>query len=144
MHLVRLVYFSRALEAMTLAELAALLEQSQRNNAEVGITGKLCAHEQWFLQCIEGGRDAVNTLFQRIQRDERHTYVTLVSYDIVDARAFPGWAMAYAGLSEASREVVHRYTVAGDFDPRRLMPGPALALLEELPSLALPSRQEAA
>lgn len=139
MYLVRLVYFSRAVTPLTLAELAALLDHAQRRNTEDGITGKLCAHKEWFLQALEGGRDAVNETYRRIQADERHCDVTLLSYEVVDRRCFAGWSMAYAGVSEASIEAVQRFTPGHEFDPRRLLPGAACGLLEALPSLVVPT-----
>ena len=43
-----------------------------------GVTGVLCFSEGIFLQVLEGGRSAVNQLYNRIAADTRHTQVELL------------------------------------------------------------------
>ena len=47
-------------------ELLAILRKSKANNPSQGVTGVLCFSEGIFLQVLEGGRSAVNQLYNRI------------------------------------------------------------------------------
>ena len=44
----------------------AILRKSKANNPALGVTGVLCFSEGIFLQVLEGGRSAVNQLYNRL------------------------------------------------------------------------------
>ena len=91
--LVRLMYASRAASAVDADELAVILKQAKANNPKLGVTGALCFADGIFMQVLEGGRDAVNQLYNRIARDPRHRDVVLLSYEEIGERSFAGWSM---------------------------------------------------
>ena len=68
--LVRLLFASRAAEPAA-ATIASICQHSQPRNAERGITGVLVCGDGVFMQAIEGGRAAINSLYGEIQRDAR-------------------------------------------------------------------------
>ncbi|GIX35050.1 MAG: hypothetical protein KatS3mg126_0829 [Lysobacteraceae bacterium] len=72
MSLYRLIYASRAIEQMKPDDLAQILASSQRNNQRVHVSGALLFSAREFLQCLEGGREAVNATYARILGDPRH------------------------------------------------------------------------
>ena len=76
--LVRLVYASRAVAAVDQEELVAILRKSKANNPKLGITGVLCFSEGIFLQALEGGRSAVNQLYNRIASDSRQSSLSQI------------------------------------------------------------------
>ena len=88
--LVRLMYASRPVPTVDQDELVAILRKSKANNPGLGITGVLCLclNERIFMQVLEGGRTAVNRLYQRIATDPRHTDVELLSYEEIGERRF--------------------------------------------------------
>ena len=96
--LVRLLYASRAVPAVDQDSLVAILRKSKANNPGTGITGVLCFSEGIFLQALEGGRSAVNQLYNRIVADARHTDVTLLCYEEVGERRFAGWSMGQVNM----------------------------------------------
>lgn len=61
------------------ADLSAILNQSRHNNAIDGITGLLWSDGKSFLQAIEGPFVSVEDCFERIKRDTRHYYLTVLS-----------------------------------------------------------------
>ena len=63
------MYASRAAPGIDQDELIAILRKSKANNPAVGVTGVLCLNEAIFLQALEGGRSAVNQLYNRIVCD---------------------------------------------------------------------------
>ena len=101
----RVLYCSRNLipgtpEAVA-ADIRSILAASRRNNARDGITGGLLFSEGCFAQVLEGPLDAVESAFERIQCDERHSEVTVLHSGPIAARDFPDWAMAFAGSDNA-------------------------------------------
>ena len=75
------------------AMLAGILVGARRNNTRDGITGALICRHDLYLQLIEGADAAIDALYARIARDDRHDNVRLLLSDTVDQRMFPEWAM---------------------------------------------------
>ena len=141
--LCRLVYYSRnriARDPGVLAnEIRLILEASRRNNVRASVTGALMFNAGCFGQVLEGPRTAVEAVFERIQQDDRHGDVSLLSITPTDSRRFETWSMGFVG---GSVEDAARYgQVARDsgYDPSR-MTGDALFVA--LQNLAI--EQEAA
>ena len=126
--LVRLMYASRAVDPQSAEALNAILQKSRAANPLQGITGALCHANDIFVQVLEGGRMAVNRLYQRIAADPRHTDVVLLSYAEVDERRFAGWSMGQVNLSRLNPALVLKYSETATLDPYSL-PGAAMAAL---------------
>ena len=103
--LYRLVYHSRnailGLEEEVEGSVRQILDTSRRNNAVDGVTGALMFTDGLFAQILEGQRGQVERVFDRIQLDDRHTDVTLLSFEPVERRDFPTWTMAFVGRGGA-------------------------------------------
>ena len=101
--LYRLAYTSRNLIKGSEAEIAAtvseILATSQSNNMRVGVTGALLFNGGYFAQVLEGPRTVVETTFERLQRDRRHSDVNVLQCEAVAMRGFPNWSMAFVGRS---------------------------------------------
>lgn len=91
----RLIYISTVRDRLKPAELDGILLASRRNNAIVGVTGLLVAGGQRFLQALEGPGDAVQSVFQRIERDSRHFAIVTLSKKPIQDRTFPNWSMGF-------------------------------------------------
>ena len=103
MKIFRLAYISRNLGHFDEAGLERLLTLSRRNNQRDGVTGALLFSQSCFAQVLEGPVDAVSTVFERIQCDERHDDIVVILRETAPARGFPDWSMAYAGEDAAVR-----------------------------------------
>ena len=135
--LVRLIYASRAAQAVNHDTLGALMKSSRARNLAAGITGVLIFNDGVFLQLLEGGRNAVSALYNRITRDERHHDVVLLSYDEVAERRFTGWSMGQANLSRLNPGILLKYSERPVLDPYTLSATATLALFDELISTAV-------
>jgi hypothetical protein len=135
--LVRLIYASRAAQAVNHDTLSALMKASRARNLAAGITGVLIFNDGVFLQLLEGGRNAVSALYNRITRDERHHDVVLLSYDEVAERRFTGWSMGQANLSRLNPGILLKYSERPVLDPYTLSATATLALFDELISTAV-------
>ena len=134
--LVRLMYASRAVDGTGTEELLAILRQSKSRNPEAGITGVLCFSEGIFLQVLEGGRSAVNRLYNRIAADPRHTQVELLSYQEIGERRFAGWSMGQVNVARLNRALLLKYSETATLDPYAVSGAVSMALFEELVATA--------
>ena len=143
--LTRLVYYSRNRlnpgDSAPPAELAAILSASRRNNEKVGVTGALLFNAGCFGQVLEGPRDAVEEVFERIQQDDRHGEVSLLAFAPVPSRAFPNWSMGFVGASETEGSRYSHIGRESGFDPSRMSGD---ALFEALHRLAIEEEELAA
>ncbi len=78
-------------------EIQSILRASRRNNPLYGITGALLFTGTGFAQVLEGHRESVERLFERIGADPRHADVAVLSLTPTEKRSFPAWAMGFRG-----------------------------------------------
>ena len=134
--LVRLMYASRAVPAVDTEELHAILRQSKASNPAHGITGVLCLSDGIFLQVLEGGRSAVNRLYNRIAADPRHSDVELLLYQEISERRFAGWSMGQVNMARLNPSLLLKYSATATLDPYSISGEVSLALFEELVATA--------
>lgn len=130
--LVRLLYASRAAQAVTPEVIEAILAQCRSHNPALGITGILCHGGEVFMQVLEGGRDAVNALYGDIVRDPRHRDVAVLHFEEVTERRFAGWTMGQVNLAKVNPSIVLKYSEKPVLDPYAVSGRVSMALLEEL------------
>ena len=100
----RLVYYSRNLitgspEALALS-IHGMLASSRRNNPRVRRDwSALMFNGGCFAQVLEGSSSNVEHVFERIQQDDRHGDVSVLSFSPVASRHFGNWSMSFAGIS---------------------------------------------
>lgn len=134
--LVRLMYASRAADSVDHEALLAILRKSKAENSANGITGVLCFSGGIFLQLLEGGRQQVNTLYNRIAADSRHRDVVLLSYEEIGERRFAGWSMGQVNLSRLNPSLLLKYSETAVLDPYAVSGKVSMALFEELVATA--------
>lgn len=70
-----------------------ILHTSRTNNTRWDITGNLIFHSDLFLQLLEGPPDAIDSLYQGILLDNRHTDIVKLRDEITNRRLFATWTM---------------------------------------------------
>ena len=70
-----------------------ILNTSRTNNTKWDITGNLIFHSDLFLQLLEGPPDAIDSLYQNILLDNRHTDIFKLRDEITQRRPFASWTM---------------------------------------------------
>lgn len=103
----QLVYISSIRRQVTV-DPVTILAQSRRNNARARVTGLLFFDGKRFLQALEGEEAAVDTTFTRIQQDDRHHALVVLSNRVIEQREFGEWAMAYSMPGEENAEALAR------------------------------------
>ncbi len=100
LRLERLIYESTATGTTgSITNLAVILAESQRNNDRDELTGALAAHDERYIQVIEGPAPALDNLLRRLEGDPRHRNIVILERAPIAARAFDRWAMASARIT---------------------------------------------
>ena len=90
-----LSYISKDLTNGDAAEIGKILEHSRRNNRRAGVGGFLVQFNGWFFQVLEGPKEAVEALYERIAGDPRHGAVRIVLRMERETPHFQGWDMMH-------------------------------------------------
>lgn len=77
-----------------------ILRACKKNNPHKDITGILLHSKNRFLQYLEGDKDEIMELFERIKSDKRHGGVNMRYYTPIEERIFPSWQMGYKDLDQ--------------------------------------------
>lgn len=84
-----------------------ILAKSRVNNPKIDVTGVLLYKGGIFLQVLEGPKENVITLYERIKKDQRHKEVkNLIELDN-QARMFGDWSMAYEAVEKLDLNMVN-------------------------------------
>ena len=94
----QLVYVSSTVGLLTKDALLEILDHSRKNNARLEVTGLLLYRDGNVMQVLEGAREAVQPLFEKIAQDPRHTGIITLMQGMVPAREFSEWAMGFRDL----------------------------------------------
>jgi hypothetical protein len=135
--LVRLLYASRPSAPLTAEVQDSILQQSREHNPEQGITGILCYSNDVFMQVLEGGRDEVCELYNRIARDDRHRDVRILSFEEIRERRFGNWTMGRVNLAKVNPTLLLKYNERAELNPFATSGQATMALLDELIANAL-------
>ena len=103
-----LIYVSRSVipPAEHDVEMEAIVSGSIKRNAGLEVRGALIFTEQHFAQLLEGPEPAIDELMKSIERDRRHTHVTVIDRRPIDGYRFPDWALAYWGSASYMDEKI--------------------------------------
>lgn len=122
------------MQEMSLMDIQNILQTARSNNKEQSICGMLCYEAQWFLQTLEGDRDAVNELFLEIAEDPRHEDIVIASYEYIDSCLFGDWQMGYAGSSGDFNQLLQGFGLSS-FEPAAMTPEQSLEFLKAMSTL---------
>jgi len=103
-----LLYVSRALVhgSEAVSTVADIVKLARERNGQLGVTGALLFTGDRFAQVLEGTRGAVKELMVSINRDPRHTDVTVIREGTVAEARFAQWTLAYSGPSAIIERMV--------------------------------------
>ncbi|MDP1734848.1 MAG: EAL domain-containing protein [Sulfuritalea sp.] len=100
-----LIYVSQATQPMSIEALADLQKQSRSFNRSTGISGYLVYQDGYFMQMLEGPRDTLLALMDRIRADPRHRDVRVVIEGPAQRRVFQDWGMTLRDLDRGATGV---------------------------------------
>lgn len=112
-----IVYVSTAKIKFTSNQLRELLTKSRNYNQKNEITGMLLYSDGDFVQVLEGDKETVQALFERISKDKRHRQVIKIKAGYWESRKFSTWSM---GFYEVSMEDRHNLPGFKDLKKRQI------------------------
>jgi hypothetical protein len=92
------IYVSTATRRLSDDDLNAILEQSREWNSSVDITGMLLYKGGNIMQFLEGEKEEVISLLNKIRVDPRHHGLIVLVQEEHQDREFDQWSMAYKHL----------------------------------------------
>jgi hypothetical protein len=105
-NLVQIIYISRSTFTPSGVSMgiepnvARILAASRINNRKNGLVGVLYFGDGCFFQCLEGEAEAVDALYAKLLRDNRHQDLKLFSRKTITTLSFPDWSMKYVPLEK--------------------------------------------
>lgn|GEM_PF-5759791 len=69
---------------------------------------------------LEGERENVCAVYERICRDPRHRDLLLLDFREIAERTFSGWSMSYVSATEETFQRLTKYSANGEFNPRAM------------------------
>lgn len=99
----RMYYISTAAEGLTANDHEDILAKARKNNKAADVTGLLVVKGEFFAQALEGEKENVLALFEKIKRDERHYRVVLISEEEVSERIFSNWEMGFKDINSSEK-----------------------------------------
>ena len=88
----RVIYVSEKVGSSE-QDVTDIINASARNNQGKKITGCLLVGKTSFLQILEGPSDAIQSLYNTISEDNRHTNVKSLCDEPLETRLFSDWSM---------------------------------------------------
>jgi hypothetical protein len=113
--------------------LATLLRQARAYNQDHRLTGLLlyAAGTKEFVQVLEGPRDEVAHIYQKIAQDERHKHAFVLHEAPSSGRMFPDWRMGFVSSELKDIHTTGYFPLVGEPDYQR-PPGLAVHAPEQL------------
>ena len=103
--MIELVYISKSVNRFNEQQLKDLLRLARINNKKLDVTGLLLYDGYGtFIQALEGPENSVETLFNIIKADKRHSNINRIGYRDITERTFNDWQMGYKQLSTSSSD----------------------------------------
>ena len=96
-----MLYMSTAVKPLNYDDFSALLQQCRDSNNKRGITGMLLYQNGTFMQILEGEKQVVLDLYDKILKDDRHTGIHTVLTGDIGARNFEDWSMGFFNMDKA-------------------------------------------
>ncbi len=90
-----LIYRSNASPLTSTKDIKNIHKEALAFNREHGITGCLLHHKGKFVQLIEGSKDVILLLFEKIKKDPRHNNIQVLNTQKSSVRMFADWSMIF-------------------------------------------------
>jgi hypothetical protein len=132
--LYHIIYHSLAAgDGMSQEALTELLRQARSYNQDHRLTGLLlyAAGTKEFVQVLEGPRDEVARIYQKIAHDERHKHAFVLHEAVATGRMFPDWRMGFVSTELKDLHTTGYFPLTGEPDYQR-PPGLAVHAPEQL------------
>ena len=119
----------------TSKKIKAILTVSHKSNIDNNISGALIYGKGYFIQCLEGDKREVETLYKKIILDNRHDHIELISKEDIQERHFNDWHISL--MNDGTYKMLkNKYTKNGIFNPYTMRSELLIMMLDEISSVA--------
>lgn len=95
-----LIYTSVATQDFTTDELIVMLKSFREHNKEIKISGILVYYDREFIQLLEGKKETIHNLYNKICQDQRHTNIKIFHEAPITQRSFSDWSMGFINADQ--------------------------------------------
>jgi hypothetical protein len=96
--------------------IAQILEAARQNNKKNNLVGALYYGNGCFFQCLEGSKQDIDTLYNKLLKDPRHKDLKVLLSEPIQERGFSSWEMKFATIDLEVRAFLREHDVH-KFDP---------------------------
>ncbi|MGK7388838.1 MAG: BLUF domain-containing protein [Candidatus Cyclobacteriaceae bacterium M2_1C_046] len=111
-----IIYHSMAADNLTEQDLRDILEEARTFNSKNNITGCLLYHRKEFLQILEGEKEIISELFNKIKKDPRNNRITNIELKETDGRMYSDWSMAFHKIDNEELNDLKEYLDLDSFN----------------------------
>ena len=107
-----LLYCSCASREISDTDILDILEKARSFNTDNGITGILIywIKTKQFMQILEGEKEVIFDLLEKIKNDERHAGLKLVYDGEISERGFAKWSMGFLNFSSIDKSKLEGFS----------------------------------
>jgi hypothetical protein len=98
----QILYVSSASRTVDESDLLEIMGQARKNNKKNDVTGLLLFAEGNIVQLLEGDKEIVESTFESISRDPRHTGIIRLVSEYSESRDFADWSMGFQRIGSIS------------------------------------------
>jgi diguanylate cyclase (GGDEF)-like protein/PAS domain S-box-containing protein len=121
-----LIYLSHSSANLQKSEIEDIVRHAQKFNGSSGITGYLLYDKGYFLQLLEGRKQNIDKLMQKITLDKRHSDITAIMKGYRKTRLFVNWSMGYWSFENKEDDVRFENIKTVDFSFKELAQDPQI------------------
>ncbi len=114
-----IIYASKISITLSNKELNDLITEARHSNKTYKITGILLRIDDMFLQYIEGPEKDIDILYQKIEKDKRHTSIQLLDMGEIQSRNYEDWEML---LKKTTAKEINQILKNDQIDLKNLTP----------------------
>ena len=113
--MLRLFFISAATHFNTARELNEIMRVARMRNRAEGVSSLLIYNDGSFAQLMEGPKQAILNVFERIKADTRHNGVAVIFQEEADTRITKGWDMQLLPASKIAADDDYDFMTLPDF-----------------------------
>lgn len=107
MSIYQLFYVSTAKVGFVQSDVDAILKKARMFNPSQQLTGVLLFRAGIFLQLLEGDKEKVHALYQKIKKYPRHRNVFTIFENTAQQRIFRNWSMGFCEIGPIELKMVN-------------------------------------
>jgi len=111
--------------------IAEILQIARENNEKNRLVGALYYGNGCFFQCLEGEKQDIEILYDKLLKDSRHENLKILVAEPIEAKKFSSWEMKFAAIDYEIRHFLRQHQLV-KFDPYKFSEDMSYQLIDML------------